>query len=217
MTREDAHIKLKHYEFKDRNLIIDALEVLELLKFDEPKPSMSTITIYKSPSYIIAQQFDAYRINIMHGNLIFADEIVNALMQAGYRIVRKEYIDKTEKEAKLNKVIEISPGVYEYYNTLFSKYGVVVIQQWPEGLVFSVGGEIRYKSWQDDIRFYNNYTKLGTVKITNKANTLNLEKGCIYEFELQQEFEPKYDQAYMGHFKIKAKFVNATYIKNVDK
>jgi hypothetical protein len=39
--------------------------------------------------------------------------------------------------------------IFETYDYQFN-LGVVRLEQWPEGLVLWVGGEVKWQSWEDD-------------------------------------------------------------------
>ena len=79
MTRAEAYDKLPIMEQGiTRNHFLNALEALGLIKFEEEKK------IIDSPSMVIKNQLEPYTFQPM----LKADKIVNALMQAGYKIVR---------------------------------------------------------------------------------------------------------------------------------
>lgn len=84
MTRNEAIHKMKEIfrsdvEDSKRNIddFVDGLEALGLIKFDEIKP-------IDSPSMVIKKQMEGY----FHNPMAMADQCINALMRAGYRIVR---------------------------------------------------------------------------------------------------------------------------------
>lgn len=85
MTKEQAKLKIVELfgsEWTRRQCIdfVDGLEVLGLVKFDEEKP-------VDSPSMVIKKQLE----HAVNAPMFKADEIVNALMRAGYKIVKNTW------------------------------------------------------------------------------------------------------------------------------
>ena len=53
--------------------------------------------------------------------------------------------DLREQEPELS--VSTHPNILCATNKRYDKYGVIRIEEWPEGLVLWVGGQIRWKSW----------------------------------------------------------------------
>ena len=79
MTRAEAINKLNSIDGNEGNhVLLKKLEVLGLIKFEEEK-------IIDSPSMVIRDNL----VDLVNLPMQKADQLINALMKAGYKIVRK--------------------------------------------------------------------------------------------------------------------------------
>lgn len=70
-----------------------------------------------------------------------------------------------------------------FVSELNGKYGVIRLEEWPEGLVLWVGGEIKWKSWEPD-RTKELVKKLAgevKIKVHTYDTNVNTARGRIIE------------------------------------
>ena len=86
MTREEALKKVNSLECgKFDNDLLNSLEMLGLIKFDEPKKVLS-------PSRIVCNKISSFTLPGTF-NMILSDGIINELYQAGYKIIHKSAVE----------------------------------------------------------------------------------------------------------------------------
>jgi len=124
MTREDAEKKIAGYWGSlDAPSFVKSIEALGLIKFDEPKkPS------YEKGKYIFFPSPDEGKDNVS----VLQSDAVETMKKYGFR-----FDTSSLKSIKINE-----DGFFGV------QYGIISIEQWPEGLVIWVGGEIVYRSWK---------------------------------------------------------------------
>lgn len=79
----------------------------------------------------------------------YGNTIVTALHNLGL-LKFDEPKKEIDKVFEINKETgDVTDNAYTFGPQLINKYGTIRLEEWPEGLVLWVGGEIRWRSWLD--------------------------------------------------------------------